>query len=60
MLFRSNAMKPDAGEDHYIFTWLTNQFELMRKNSREVSIFSEEILHYLPDLVSTSGLLLTS
>lgn len=22
-----NAMKPESGEDHYIFNWLTNQFE---------------------------------
>lgn len=47
-----NAMKPESGQDHYIFNWLTNQFELMKKSSREVTMLSDEILKYLPDLVS--------
>lgn len=47
-----NALKPESGEDHYIFNWIANQFENMKKNSRELGFFSEEILAYLPDLVS--------
>jgi hypothetical protein len=47
-----NALKPESESNHYIFTWLTNQFEMLRKNSRELGQFSEEVIKYLPQLVS--------